>query len=446
MKRNLLVTIIACLTLAACVFMTSCASIGLSAYDIAVRNGFTGTEEEWLLSLKGNDGTDGKDGQNFNLGYTAKSLYDELTASGEYSGTFEQFVKDYFAAESEEVVANNVLTNVCKVVSTFTIVQRDVFGRQSETQATASGTGVFYNVNEETGEALIMTNYHVVHESTEKNADGIAEKIQITVYGMDYADYAVECNFVGGSSTYDIALLKANANDVIKNSNVKAVTFADSEKAAVGETVIAAGNSQGKGLAVTKGILSVDSEVITMTEGSYRVMRFDAAINPGNSGGGLFDKNGNLLGIVNAKNIEQNVDGMYYALHANQVKGVVLNLLRYCDSSNKNLKLPRLGVSSTVDSSSCVFDADSGKYFVKEKVIVKEVTSGGLADGKLKAGDILVSAEIGGETRDINRSFTLSDFIMTAKIDDEVKITFLRDGKTQTVTMTITSGCLEKIG
>ena len=79
----------------------------------------------------------------------------------------------------------------------------------------------------------------------------------------------------------------------------------NSQTITVGERVNAIGNAAGGGISVTEGILSVDSEIISVKDDdivqSYRVMRVDAAINSGNSGGGLFDSSGELIGIVNAK-------------------------------------------------------------------------------------------------------------------------------------------------
>lgn len=79
----------------------------------------------------------------------------------------------------------------------------------------------------------------------------------------------------------------------------------------VGDSVIAIGNPNAGGIAVTQGILSMESEYITMTAADnvstvqIRVMRVDAAINGGNSGGGLFNDSGELIGIVNAKVVSE---------------------------------------------------------------------------------------------------------------------------------------------
>ena len=107
---------------------------------------------------------------------------------------------------------------------------------------------------------------------------------------------------MGGSANSDIALLKANLSDIkAVNDQIKPITFAQGYS--VGETVFAIGNAEGEGISATKGIISVDSEEILMevdgTQRTHRAMRIDAAIYHGNSGGGLFNRNGELVGITN---------------------------------------------------------------------------------------------------------------------------------------------------
>ena len=91
----------------------------------------------------------------------------------------------------------------------------------------------------------------------------------------------------------------------------------------VGSSAIAIGNAQGLGISSTSGVVSVDSEYITMTAAdgktavAFRVMRVDTAINSGNSGGGMYDDNGNLIGIVNAKIVYDGVENIGYAIPSN---------------------------------------------------------------------------------------------------------------------------------
>lgn len=451
-KKYFVLTVVTALVIAMSLMFSACSLSGLSAYDIAVRNGFTGTEQEWLASLKGSNG---KDGENFNVDYTAYELYSEMVEKGSYTGSFADFVKEYFGSTGSGVVANNTLFSVVDVVATSTVKTSTgggFWGGGTTTgKSTSSGTGVFYSVDKETGNALIMTNFHVVYNSSAVKSDKIAESIKVYIYGKQSDEYAIDCEYVGGTSTYDIALLKVSGSEIIKNSAVKAVSFADSDEASVGETVYAVGNSRAKGISLTSGVLSVDSEYITMNDPrgnstTYRVMRFDAAINSGNSGGGLFDSQGKLLGIVNAKNIEENTEGMYYALPSAQVEPVVKNIVEYClGTSDTTFKKPLIGVQVKSNSSSAVLDSATGLLKIVEEVEIAAITSGSKADGKLKVGDKIISVAVNGVEKKVTRSFVLIDTVMGAKAGDTVTTKVLRGGETLSVDIAVTSDCLTEV-
>ena len=105
---------------------------------------------------------------------------------------------------------------------------------------------------------------------------------------------------MGGTITYDIAVLRAKTSDVLaRNEDAQPVKLADEYH--VGETAIAIGNPEGDGLSVTQGVISTESEYITLsiddTPRSYRSIRIDTALYSGNSGGGLFNKSGELIRI-----------------------------------------------------------------------------------------------------------------------------------------------------
>ena len=116
MKKTL--TVLFILTFAAIVAVTAagCSFRGASAYEIAVRAGYSGTEEQWLETLKGDKGADG---QNFNAGYTAYELYEEAVANGGYGGTFLDFISEYFGSDPSSSVQAAVSEAVFSVVSVY---------------------------------------------------------------------------------------------------------------------------------------------------------------------------------------------------------------------------------------------------------------------------------------------------------------------------------------
>ena len=154
-------------------------------------------------------------------------------------------------------------------------------------------------------DGIIITNNHVV-----QSAEGIFVKL---TNGKEY-----EAKVLGTDPTSDIAVIKINTKD-----NLKAVTFADSDKARVGDWVIAIGNPFGLGGTVTAGIISARNRDISL--GKYDdFIQTDAPINQGNSGGPLFNIKGEVVGINSAilSNSGGSV-GIGFAIPANFAKNVI---------------------------------------------------------------------------------------------------------------------------
>lgn len=103
----------------------------------------------------------------------------------------------------------------------------------------------------------------------------------------------------------------------------------DSDKLVVGETAVAIGNPLGElGGTVTSGIISALSREITTSAGAtMELLQTNAAINPGNSGGGLFNSSGELIGIVNAKSVGEDIEGLGFAIPINTAKSVIEDLI-----------------------------------------------------------------------------------------------------------------------
>jgi len=232
-------------------------------------------------------------------------------------------------------------------------------------------------------------------------------------------------------------------------SSACAVEVADSDKIVVGDSAIAIGNAQGLGISSTSGVVSVDSEHITMTaadgrtEVSFRVMRVDTAINSGNSGGGLYDDEGNLIGIVNAKIVYDGVENIGYAIPSNVAVSIAENIIDYCyGTDTERVQRALLGITVSTSDSKAVYDSATGIMTIKETVSVYEVSSGSLADGILQAEDVLVSATVNGNTTEITRQYHIIDMMLDVRAGDVVTLKILRGGEEMTVSITITEGCL----
>ena len=351
------------------------------------------------------------------------------------------------------------LQSAVSVYCTFTMTYGgNSFWNPTPTTQTyySSGSGVIYNVDKD-GNAYVLTNYHVVYDADSDTDNHISEKIYIYLYGLENESYAIEAKYVGGSPNYDIAVLKVTENEIIKNGfnagTVAAAELADSNNITPGNTAIAIGNptssSELGGISATNGVVSVDSEYITMTaadersEVTYRLIRIDTPVNAGNSGGGLYNAEGKLIGIVNAKISTSSIENIGYAIPSNVVRAVADNIIYYSQNgSYSNVMRCILGITVTTDEMSTYYDTQQGILQKLESVIIAEITNGGLADGKLQANDVIKSIKINEKTVDVTRQHHLIDTMLDVRVGDEVVFTVLRNGEEIAVSITIDENCL----
>ena len=314
---------------------------------------------------------------------------------------------------------------------------------------TSAGSGVIYDLNVVNGSAFIITNYHVLYNESY----GLSTDINCYLFGMESAEYAIPATFVGGSPNYDIAVLRIDDSKIIRTAgahgSITAADFANSDYIFPGQSAIAIGNPNASGISVTAGIVSVDSEylsILSSTGTGYiqlRVLRIDTAVNSGNSGGGLYDSDGRLIGIVNAKIASTEVENIGYAIPSNVARAIADNIIYYCYGKDcTSVMRAMLGVTVTVSSLSTYYDAETGMIEKYEEVTVYEVSSGGLGERMFEVGDVLKSITIGNKTVNITRQHHLIDAMLDARVGDTVTITLIRDGQEKTVSTTLTSDCL----
>ena len=169
-----------------------------------------------------------------------------------------------------------------------------------------AGSGVIFDQKGTQG--YIVTNYHVI-----EGADKISVRVKL---GDSYREYAAE--YIAGDVAGDIAVIRINVAD--DHTLTEAVFVSDSDKLIVGEEVVAIGNPLGElGGTVTNGIISALDREIVIENNTMVLLQTNAAINPGNSGGGLFNMAGELVGIVNAKQASAGIEGLGFAIPANNV-------------------------------------------------------------------------------------------------------------------------------
>ncbi|HMR72803.1 MAG TPA: trypsin-like peptidase domain-containing protein [Candidatus Saccharibacteria bacterium] len=317
--------------------------------------------------------------------------------------------------ESELVseVAEKVSPSVVSIVTEETMTS--YFGGTSTSQSAGSGVIV-------SKDGYIITNKHVVSSST-KDFKVIASD------GTTYDDVT----FVGSDPSNDIAFLK------IKNvSDLTPATLGDSSTMKVGTKVVAIGNALGEYQnTVTTGIISGLSRPVTASDSTGRsveslenLMQTDAAINPGNSGGPLVNLSGEIIGINTA--VASDAEGIGFAIPINDVKGMIKTLL----AEGKVVK-PYIGVryvSITPEvAKQYDLDAKNGAYVVSGGSDPAVVAGSPAEKAGLKEKDIIT--KVNGTTVDGTHPF--ASLIAQHSVGEKVTLTYVRDGKEATVTVTL---------
>lgn len=332
--------------------------------------------------------------------------------------------------------ASKSLLSVVSVVCGF---EKNVYywgGGKGTQSYNAAGAGVIFKLDKEHGDAFVLTNYHVVYDSSSNTQNHISNSINLYLYGQESAKYAIPATYVGGSMSYDLAVLKISGSAVLAESAAVEATFADSNDVSVLQTAIAVGNPEARGISITVGYVNVDSEYITLTAAddvstvSLRVMRIDAAVNGGNSGGGLFDAEGNLIGIVNAKMSSSSVDNIGYAIPSNIAKYIAQNIIDYCDGKdNESVYRCLIGITVAASESHVEYDVETAKVHKVETVVVESVTEKSISDGKLQAGDVIDSLTIDGVDYEVSRMYNVIDSMLNVRVGSEVVFHVTRGGE-----------------
>ena len=434
MQRKILaILIVCCLVLCGC---TREESQGIADAMINDRGElvlvYENGRQQNLGVVVGQDGKDGKDGEDCSGG--------------------EVILQD--AGSDVSLASAKGLRSAVSILCNFqTTVQQSGWrpgGSNTTTKEySAAGSGVIYKLDKETGDAFIITNYHVVYDAASNTENGISSDIRTYLYGSEMEQLAIPASYIGGSLYCDIAVLRVEDSQILRQSDVCQVDVADSDAVAVGNTAIAIGNAQSYGISASFGVVSVDSEYITMTaaddrtEVSFRVIRVDTAVNSGNSGGGLYDDRGNLMGIVNAKIVDEGVENIGYAIPSNVAVAIAENVIDYCfDTPLERVQRALLGITVSTTDSRAVYEADTALVHIEETVTVYDVTAGSLADGLLQPGDVLLQATLNGQTSRITRQYHIIDMMLDVRVGDVVTMTVDRDGVEMTVEITITEECL----
>ncbi len=293
------------------------------------------------------------------------------------------------------------------------------------------GSGVVYKKDDKYG--YILTNHHVIDE---------VEDIMI-----EFSDEStVEAELIGSDEYADIAVLR------VPVKSIKAVAeIGKSNDVRVGDTVFAVGTpvSLEYSFTVTRGILSGKNRMVEMTSSKSKTSNFfgqktseswymnllqiDASINSGNSGGPLANSNGEVIGITNSKlsssYSQTSIENMGFAIPIEDALSVAQKLI---DNKGK-IKRPVLGVTMTNVEGASYYDLKISDS-IKEGAVVVDVSKDSTADAAgLKKGDVITKLD----DYNISDYEYLKYYLYRYNVGDKEKITYNRNGKEHTTTVTL---------
>ena len=283
------------------------------------------------------------------------------------------------------------------------------------TSGEAAGTGIIVSKD-----GYVMTNNHVLEGATSVSV--------VDSTGELYEDATI----IGRDPLNDIAFIKIKSD-----KEFTAAALGNSSTIRTGQQVVAIGNALGQySNTVTSGIISGTGRPITADTGSgdtetlTDLIQTDASINPGNSGGPLVNMAGQVIGINTA--IVEDANGIGFAIPVNATKGVLAGVLDTGKVTRAYLGVNYLTITPDV-AREYKLDVNSGAY-VYASGSSSPVASGSPAEkAGLKSGDIIT--KINSET--VGKDGSLSSILGEYRPGDKLTITYLRDGKEQTTTVTL---------
>ncbi|WP_373211792.1 S1C family serine protease, partial [Allofournierella massiliensis] len=347
-------------------------------------------------------------GVSFGGGYAGFYLADKTSSarivyqSANPSGTATSSTDGSTSLDPLVSVINSITPSVVEITTEQMVTTSYGFwgGQQI---VSGAGSGVIY-----TEDGYIITNNHVV-EGAE----------QITVKLNDGTTY--NATLVGADSQSDIAVIKIDA------TGLTPAVLGDSDTIAIGETAIAVGNPSNLGVTSTDGIISALNRSVTVEGNTMNLIQTSAAISPGNSGGGLFNSRGELIGIVNAKNADENAEGLGFAIPINTVKSVAQDLIENGYVTGR----PALGI--TVVS---ITDAQTAMQYGVSTLgaYVQSVSEGsGAANAGMKVGDRIVSVG----TKTVTTATDVTNALQDYAAGDTVQVQVDRGGELITLNVVL---------
>lgn len=337
-----------------------------------------------------------------NLTNTAQTATTEAKTGSDSAATSAGYTLEKATGSNMTIKEITAATKSSVVEIRTESVSSDTWMQQYVTQGAGSGVII-------SKDGYIMTNNHVIEG---------ASKIKVTT--ADEKEY--EAELIGADETNDVAVLKVDASDLTP------ATYGDSDQLEVGDLAVAIGNPLGElGGTVTAGIVSATDRELAIDGKTLHLLQTDSSINPGNSGGGLFNGDGQLIGLVVAKSSGSDVEGLGFAIPINTAANVAQQLIDkgYVSGQPFTGMTYQTGTSGSGNGSDPFSNFDS--FFgdgSSTGVYIYSVNGENAKKAGFQPGDLVYAVD--GEQ--ITSFEDLTTIITSHKVGDKVTFTIVRDG------------------
>jgi S1-C subfamily serine protease len=329
---------------------------------------------------------------------------------------------------SESQLINSIAKTVGPSVVSVNVTSQSAagnlgfFGFSVPSSQQSAGTGIILN-----SDGIVMTNRHVVPAS--------ASQVSVTLSDGTELDNVSVLGRTNDGDSLDVAFLKINDK---KGKNLTPAKLGDSSKMQVGDKVVAIGNALGQFQnTVTDGIISgfgrsvqASDQMSSASETLQNLFQTDAAINAGNSGGPLVNVNSEVIGLNTA--IAGNAQNIGFAIPINDIAGLVKSVL-----NKGKLERPYLGVRfvSLTDDLAYQYNLSvkRGAYIAPGQGQVSILPDSPAERAGLKEKDIITKVD----NTNIDENHSLTSVLGQHVVGDNVTLTIVRDGKTQTIKATL---------
>lgn len=291
-------------------------------------------------------------------------------------------------------------------ITSKTLIQSGYFGPFSysgnkDRYVEGAGSGIIISNSDK--EILILTNNHVVNDSSELTVKFINDK-------------ETDAKIVGTSERKDVAIISVKVNDLDNDTlkQIKIATLGDSDDLKVGNGIIAIGNALGYGQSVTTGVVSALNREVETNGYNNKMIQIDAAINGGNSGGALLNNKGEVIGVNSAKyssngiSNEASIEGMGFAIPISDVKDLITDLMNGKEESTGIT----LGIEGYMTNG-----ANISAYNLPMGFYISKINEGSYADkNNLEIGYIIFKID----NKEVNSVNDIKNILYEKKVGDSI--------------------------